>query len=246
ILGLITLVNLRGVRESGLAFMAPTYLFIVALLAVLGIGVVKAVLAGGRPEPVDAPPPMPEASATVSLWLLLRAFSGGCTAMPGVEAVSNGVAAFHKPCVVYAQRTLAAIIALLAVLLVGIAYLCQAYNIGATPPGEKGYDSVLSQLVAAVVGKGVFYYVTIGAVLAVRALSANRGFADFPRLCRIIAQADFLPHIFSPRGRRLVYSAGIIVLAALSGALLVVFGGITDHLIPLFAVGAFLAFTLSQ
>ena len=133
-----------------------------------------------------------------------------------------------------------------AILLAGIAYLCRAYDVGATPPGQAGYESVLSQLVAAVVGKGVVYYVTIGSVLAVLALSANTGFADFPRLCRAIAQDGYLPSAFAHRGRRLVYSHGILVLAGLSGALLVVFRGITDSLIPLFAVGAFLAFTLSQ
>jgi hypothetical protein len=176
----------------------------------------------------------------------MRSFSSGCTAMTGVEAVSNGVSAFREPSVVYARRTLTAIIAILALLLAGIAYLCHAYGVGATPPGKEGYDSVLSQLVAAVVGKGVFYYITIGAVLAVLALSANTGFADFPRLCRVIAQDGFLPNAFAHRGRRLVYSHGILVLAGLSGLLLIVFGGITDALIPLFAVGAFLAFTLSQ
>ena len=166
--------------------------------------------------------------------------------MTGVEAVSNGVSAFREPAVMYARRTLTAIIALLAVLLAGIAYLCRAYDIGATQPGEAGYQSILSQLVAAVVGRGVFYYITIGSVLAVLALSANTGFADFPRLCRVIAQDGFLPNAFAHRGRRLVYSHGILVLAVLSGGLLVVFRGITDPLIPLFAVGAFLAFTLSQ
>jgi hypothetical protein len=132
------------------------------------------------------------------------------------------------------------------VMLAGIAYLCWAYGIGATDPGEDGYQSTLSQLTAAVVGRGWFYYVTIGAVLSVLALSANTGFADFPRLCRVIAQDGFLPNSFAHRGRRLVYSRGILVLAALSAGLLTGFGGITDNLIPLFAIGAFLAFTLSQ
>jgi len=113
-------------------------------------------------------------------------------------------------------------------------------------PARPGYDSVLSQLVAAVVGKGVVYYVTIGSVLVVLALSANTGFADFPRLCRVVAQGGFLPNGFAHRGRRLVYSQGIILLAVLSAGILIAFGGITDNLIPLFAVGAFLAFTLSQ
>jgi amino acid transporter len=246
ILLLITVVNLRGVRESGLAFVVPTYLFIVSLLAVLAIGTVKAVLAGGRPEPVLAPPSLPATAAAATWWVLMRSFASGCTAMTGVEAVSNGVTAFREPAVAHAARTLTAIIFLLAVMLAGIAYLCGAYGIGATEPGELGYDSVLSQLTAAVVGRGWFYYVTIGSVLSVLALSANTGFADFPRLCRVIAQDGFLPHAFAHRGRRLVYSRGILVLTVVSAVLLIGFGGITDNLIPLFAVGAFLAFTLSQ
>jgi amino acid transporter len=246
ILTLITAVNLRGVRESGLAFVVPTYLFVLSLLAVLVIGSVKAAIALGRPEPVQALPALPPTSTAASLWILMRSFASGCTAMTGVEAVSNGVSAFREPGVVYARRTLTAIIALLAIMLAGIAYLSWAYGIGATEPGEAGYDSILSQLTSAVVGRGWFYYVTIGSVLSVLALSANTGFADFPRLCRVIAMDGFLPHSFAHRGRRLVYSNGILVLATLSAGLLIGFGGITDNLIPLFAVGAFLAFTLSQ
>jgi amino acid transporter len=246
ILVLIMVVNLRGARESGLAFVVPTYLFVGSLLAVLVIGTVKAALAGGRPEPVQAPPSLPPAATAATLWLLMRSFASGCTAMTGVEAVSNGVSAFCEPAVTHARRTLTAIIVLLAVLLAGIAYLCWAYGIGATEPGQSDYDSILSQLTAAVVGRGWFYYLTIGSVLSVLALSANTGFADFPRLCRVIAQDGFLPNSFAHRGRRLVYSRGILVLATLSAGLLIGFGGITDNLIPLFAVGAFLAFTLSQ
>jgi amino acid transporter len=246
ILAGITLVNLRGVRESGVAFMLPTYLFVVSLLAVLAIGVVKTVLAGGHPTPVVPPPTPAPAVEVAGLWLLMRSFASGCTAMTGVEAVSNGVGAFREPTILNARRTLTAIIAILVVLLAGIAFLCQAYGIGATEPGATGYQSTLSQLTGAVIGRGVAYYVTIGSVLAVLALSANTGFADFPRLCRVIAQDGYLPSGFAHRGRRLVYSQGIIVLAVLSAILLIVFGGITDRLIPLFAVGAFLAFTLSQ
>jgi amino acid transporter len=246
ILALITVVNLRGVRESGLAFVLPTYVFVVSLLTVLAIGTIKAVLNSGHPDPVAAPAAPLPATTAASLWVLMRAFASGCTAMTGVEAVSNGVSAFREPSVVHARRTLTAIIVLLAVMLAGIAYLCVAYRISATEPGEAGYESILSQLTAAVVGRGSLYYVTIGAVLSVLALSANTGFADFPRLCRVIAQDGFLPNSFAHRGRRLVYSRGIIVLAILSGVLLLTFGGITDNLIPLFAVGAFLAFTLSQ
>src|SRR5262245_25295820 len=246
ILFLIALVNLRGVRESGAAFIIPTYLFVFCLFTVLVIGVVESLLSDGRPEPVVAPPQLHAATATASLWLLLQAFSSGCTAMTGVEAVSNGVTAFREPPVRNARRTLTAIIVILASLLAGVAYLSKAYAIGATAPGQAGYQSVLSQLLAAVVGKGFFYYLSIGAILAVLALSANTGFADFPRLCRIIAQDGFLPRTFASRGRRLVYSQGIYALTFLSALLLIIFDGVTDHLIPLFAVGAFLAFTLSQ
>ena len=246
ILALITMVNLRGVRESGLAFVVPTYLFIFSLLSVLALGTLKALFAAGHPEPVAPLPILPAALVVPSGWLLMRSFASGCTAMTGVEAVSNGVSAFKEPAVDHARRTLTAIITILAVMLAGIAYLCWAYRIGATDPGEPGYDSTLSQLTAAVVGRGWFYYLTIGSVLSVLALSANTGFADFPRLCRVIAQDGFLPNSFAHHGRRLVYSRGILVLATLSAVLLTAFGGITDNLIPLFAVGAFLAFTLSQ
>jgi amino acid transporter len=246
ILVFITVVNLRGVRESGLAFALPTYAFVVCLFTVIGVGLLKTLLSSGRPVPVVAPPVPPAATAAVSLWLLLRAFASGCTAMTGIEAVSNGVPVFAVPAVRNARRTLTAIVAMLTLLLAGIAYLSQAYHISATEPGAAGYQSVLSQLVAAVAGKGVFYYICIATILSVLALSANTGFADFPRLCRLIAENGFLPRVFASRGRRLVYSQGIYVLAALSALLLIIFGGVTDRLIPLFAVGAFLAFTLSQ
>jgi amino acid transporter len=247
ILLVITIVNLRGVREAGIFFMVPTYLFVGTLLAAIVIGVFKTVLAGGHPMPVIAPPPAPSAAVAVaSMWMLLQVFSNGCTAMTGVEAVSNGVRAFREPTVRNAQRTLTVIIGLLIVMLAGIAFLIRAYGIAATDPGRPGYQSVLSMLVAAVAGRGWFYYVTIGSVLVILSLSANTAFADFPRLCRAVAQNSFLPHSFGFRGRRLVYSQGILVLAVLAAILLVLFQGVTDRLIPLFAIGAFLAFTLSQ
>src|SRR5262245_17820234 len=246
ILVLIALVNLRGVRESGVAFLLPTYLFVACLLVVLLLGTVNALLSGGNPAPADPPPALPAATSGVTLWILLRAFASGCTAMTGVEAVSNGVSAFRNPAEVNARRTLTAIVAILIVLLAGIAFLSRSYGLGATEPGVTGYESVLSQLVGAVVGRGIFYYVTIGAVLVVLALSANTSFAGFPRLCQVIARDDFLPHAFASRGRRLVFSLGIYILTASAAVLLIIFGGITDRLIPLFAVGAFLAFTLSQ
>jgi amino acid transporter len=247
ILVLITFINLRGMRQAGIIFMFPTYLFIGSLLAALAFGVFKSVMAGGHPVPVAMPPPAPSSAvAAASVWLLLQSFSNGCTAMTGVEAVSNGVRAFREPVVDTSRRVLTIIIALLMVMLAGIAYLVRAYHIAATDPGQPGYQSVLSMIVAAVAGRGIFYYVTIGSVLAVLALSANTAFADFPRLCRAISLNGYLPDSFSLRGRRLVYSQGVYVLAILAGSLLVVFRGVTNRLIPLYAVGAFLAFTLSQ
>jgi hypothetical protein len=166
--------------------------------------------------------------------------------MTGVEAVSNGVMAFRDDTRKNAKITLTIIIALLAVLLAGIALLCRGYGIAATDPNGPGYESVLSMLTRAVMGHGWFYYLTIGSVLLVLALSANTAFADFPRLTRAIALDNYMPHVFLLRGRRLLYSWGIYVLVALTAVLLIVFGGVTDRLIPLFAIGAFMAFTLSQ
>ena len=246
ILIILTLINLRGVREVGFVFMVPTYFFVGCLTAVMGVGFYKLMLSGGHPIPLVAPPKLPPPAAAVSLWLLLKAFSSGCTAMTGVEAVSNGVTAFREPRTKTARITLSIVIGILVFLLAGIAHLCRAYSIGATPPGQSGYQSVLSQLTAAVAGRNVFYFVTIGSILVVLALSANTSFADFPRLCRAVAENGYLPYPLTFRGRRLVYSYGIYALVLLSGFLLIVFQGVTDRLIPLFAVGAFLAFTLSQ
>jgi amino acid transporter len=246
ILLLLAMVNLRGVRETGGIFMIPTYLFIACLLGMIGLGVVKSILAGGHPVPIVPPPKLSGATEAVSMWLMLRAFSSGCTAMTGVEAVSNGVMAFRDPTYKYAQKTLTIIIGILTAMLIGIAYLCPVYGVAATNPDGPGYQSVLSQLLGAITGKGTFYWISIASILAVLSLSANTAFADFPRLAHAIARNGFLPHSLTLRGRRLVFSEGVYALALLAGFLLTLFGGVTDRLIPLYAVGAFLAFTLSQ
>ena len=246
ILIVITILNLRGVREAGVIFAVPTYLFVGTLLITIVAGAIRVVLSGGHPTPIAPLPPPPPITEAVSYWLLLKVFASGCTALTGVEAVSNGVKAFREPAVDNARRTLTVIIFLLAILLAGISFLVKSYGIAATDPGQPGYQSILSMLIAAVFGKGVFYFLTIASILFVLSLSANTAFADFPRLCRAIAQNNYLPHAFGYRGRRLVYTYGIVVLALLSGGLLILFRGVTDRLIPLYAVGAFLAFTLSQ
>ena len=247
VLLLLTIVNMRGVHDTGVVFMIPTYLFTGTLLVVLLVGVVRAVQASGHPAPLTPLPAVTPASVSaVTWWLLLKVFSSGCTAMTGVEAVSNGVMAFREPTQKNAKVTLTIIIVLLAILLLGIAVLCRAYHIAATDPDGSQYESVLSMLTRAVMGHGWFYYLTIASVLLVLAVSANTAFADFPRLTRAIASNNYMPHIFLLRGRRLLYSWGIYVLVTLTAILLIVFKGVTDHLIPLYAIGAFMAFTLSQ
>jgi amino acid transporter len=246
ILALLTLVNMRGVHDTGVVFMIPTYLFLITLLIVIAVGGYHAFSSGGHPHPLTPLPTPSPATEMISIWLLLKVFSSGCTAMTGVEAVSNGVLAFRDDARSNAKKTLTIIIALLFVLLLGIALLCRAYNVAATDPDGAHYESVLSMLTRAVMGHGWFYYLTIASILLVLALSANTAFADFPRLTRAIALKDYLPHVFLLRGRRLLYSWGIYVLVGLTAILLIVFGGVTDRLIPLYAIGAFLAFTLSQ
>ena len=242
---LLTLVNLRGVSESGAVFLIPTYLFLSCMAVALTIGIAKTFASGGRPAPVIAPP-VAHAAGAFSIWLIVKAYASGCAALTGVEAVSDGVAAFRDDRIKNARRTLGLIIFSLGIMLAAIAYLVQSYKIVATDPNGSGYQSVLSMLFGAVLGRGWFYYLAIGSVLLLLTLSANTAFADFPRVCRFVAEDGFLPTAFANRGRRLVYSEGACVLAIITAALLIGFGGITDRLIPLFAVGAFLAFTMSQ
>jgi amino acid transporter len=247
ILAILAIVNLRGVKDTGTAFIIPTFLFVGTLLVLIGVGVYRTILSGGHPVPVMVPPPaLPATMKYLTLWLLLKTFASGCAAMTGVEAVSNGVMAFGEPRAKKAQRTLTIIIAILIVLLFGIAYLSRAYGITAMEPDQPHFQSVLSILTAAVFGRGWFYYLTSASVLAALSLSANTAFADFPRLAKAIALHDYLPHVFILRGRRLLFSHGVYALTGFTALILILFGGITDRLIPLYAIGAFLAFTLSQ
>jgi amino acid transporter len=245
LLVLLTIINLRGMRETGVAFMIPTYAFIFCLLAAIGIGVARMATEGVHPQP-RAPVPVPHALGVASVWILVRAFANGCTALTGVEAISNGVPMFREPKVPRAQRTLAIIVGVLALLLAGETLMCWAYRVTATEPGRAGYQSLLSLVIGAVAGRGVFYHLAMISVVAVLMLSANTSFAGFPKLCQVLANDRYLPEPFVHRGRRLAYSTGILVLAAVSAILLAAFGGITDALIPLFAVGALAAFTMSQ
>jgi len=247
----IAIVNMRGVKETGAVFMLPTFIFVGTLLATIGIGVYHALAAGGHPTALAMPPP-PDMSAMkpvmgwMLLWLLMKAFSNGCAAMTGVEAVSNGVTAFKEPRSQNANRTLTVIIGILIILLFGLSYVAKAYAVTAMNPDATDYQSVLSIEVAAVFGRGWFYFVTMGGVLAALSFSANTAFADFPRMARAIAMQDYLPHVFLLKGRRLLFSHGIYALTGFTALILIIFNGVTDALIPLYAIGAFLAFTLSQ
>ena len=247
ILAILAIVNMRGVKDTGATFIAPTFLFVGTLLILIGVGVYRTILSGGHPVAVLAPPAaLPATVKYLGLWLLMKTFASGCAAMTGVEAVSNGVMAFGEPRAKKAQATLTIIIAILIVLLFGIAYLSRAYGITAMEPDAFHYQSVLSILTSAVFGRGWFYYLTSASVLMALSLSANTAFADFPRLAKAIAMHDFLPHVFILRGRRLLFSHGIYALTGFTAVILILFGGVTDRLIPLYAIGAFLAFTLSQ
>jgi amino acid transporter len=246
VLVLIMLVNLRGTLDAGRIFALPTYVFVASFAVVIGAGIYAVLASGGHPHPIVAPARPPPATEAIGAWLLLRAFASGCTAMTGVEAVSNGMSSFREPAQRHGRRTLAAICAILGALLAGISFLCIAFHIGAMDQARAGYRSVLAQLAGAAVGEGPLYYIAMGSVLCILALSASTSFVAFPRLCRTVAEDGFLPKGFAIAGRRLVSSVGILYLAATAAMLLVAFDGITNRLIPLFAIGAFLTFTLSQ
>jgi amino acid transporter len=247
ILAVLAIVNMRGVKDTGAAFILPTFLFVGTLIISIAVGVFKTFHAGGHPMPMATVPHTMTVTMTgLSLWLLLKAFSNGCAAMTGVEAVSNGVMAFRDPRSKNAQRTLSVIIGILIVLLFGTSWLAKKYGLMAMDPDLSGYHSLLSLIVMAVFGRGWFYILTMGSVFLALCLSANTAFADFPRLTRAIALNDYMPHVFVLRGRRLLFSYGIYTLTGMTAVILIMFRGNTGRLISLYAIGAFLAFTLSQ
>lgn len=251
ILAVIAMVNMRGVRESGLAFMIPTFLFVGTILATIGVGAYRVFTEGTHLQAIEPLPPhivtvVPTLTKLALLWLIMKTFASGCAAMTGVEAVSNGTTAFKEPRAKNANRTLTVIIALLIVMLFGLSWIAKQYGITAMDPEAHDYQSVLSIEVAAVFGRHFFYYLTMGGVLAALSFSANTAFVGFPHMARAIASKDYLPHVFLLRGRRLLFSHGIYALTGFTALILILFKGVTDKLIPLYAIGAFLAFTLSQ
>lgn len=238
VIALVALINLRGVRESGLFFAIPTYMFIISLLALLGVGAVRA-LTGGFPPPL--PPEALEAQKTLTWFLVLRAFASGCAALTGIEAVANGVQAFKEPAPRHAVQVLTALAILLLVMFIGITFLAHGYSI---VPRE--HETVVSQVASTVFGRNWFYFVIQAATSVILFLAANTSFAGFPRLASLLARDSYLPRQLANLGDRLVFNNGIILLGLAAAILVIVFGGQTHSLIPLYAVGVFLAFTLSQ
>jgi amino acid transporter len=236
---LITLGNLRGVRESGKLFAAPTYLFVGAYLVMIAWGSARWLLGidGGG----VAAPAMEAGARDLSLFLALRAFASGCAALTGIEAVSDGVPAFRSPEAANARSVLLSLGALLIVLFLGITFLAHVFFI---VPVEG--ETVTSQLARRTFGHGLLYYAVQAVTTLILLLAANTSYADFPRLAFFLARDRFLPRQFANRGDRLAYSNGIIILALLSALLLIVFQGDTHALVPLYAVGVFVSFTLSQ
>jgi amino acid transporter len=240
---LLMLGNLRGIRESGRIFAVPTYFFVVTTLLLIGVGawhvLTGAVPAGPATTPSPASASLP---APLTLFLLLTAFSNGCTAMTGVEAVSNGVPAFRAPEAKNAAATMLMMAVLAITMFLGITLLAQAYHI---LPNDQ--ETVVSQLARGVFGaRGLAYFAVQAATMAILVLAANTAYADFPRLASILARDRYVPRQFMNQGDRLAFSNGIVGLSLFAAVLLVIFGGDTHALIPLYMIGVFVSFTLSQ
>jgi amino acid transporter len=244
---LIMLANLRGVKESGRIFMLPTYAFIVSIFLLIGMGIFQQVTG----QATAVPPPiavLPQATEQMGVFLVLRAFAAGCTALTGVEAISDGVLAFQAPEWKNARKTLLYLGILLGVMFVGISYLAKAYHLIPDVTEQQTVLSMLGKQIfgSSLLGQGMYYFMVSIATPAILLLAANTSYADFPRLCYFLGRDGFLPRQLAILGDRLVYSNGIILLSLCSAALIIIFKGSTSSIIPLYAVGVFNSFTLSQ
>jgi len=238
-LAILMLGNLRGIRESGRIFAVPTYFFVVSIGVLILAGLYK--YATGHVVPVQVPIPPETGTATLTTFLLLTAFANGCTAMTGVEAVSNGVPAFRPPESKNASATLVAMAVLAITMFVGITVLAHAYRV--IPSAS---ESGVSQLGRAIFGNGTIYYLIQAATTLILVLAANTAYADFPRLASIVARDRYLPRQFMNQGDRLAFSNGILVLSSFAAILIIAFRGDTQRLLPLYMIGVFVSFTLSQ
>lgn len=238
----VMLMNLRGVKESGTAFAIPTYFFVVLMFTAVGTGLFRLFATGTLGTVIDPPELLAHGISQITPFLILHAFASGTTALTGVEAISNGITAFKEPRSKNAGITLVWMSLILGSLFLGISYL--AKNIGAIPSES---ETVISQLARTIFdGRGVLYLMLIGATAVILIMAANTAFADFPRLGALVAKDGFLPRQLTYRGSRLVYSRGIVALAVIASVLLIIFNASVTRLIPLYAIGVFLSFTLSQ
>ncbi|GMV35656.1 MAG: amino acid transporter [Fimbriimonadales bacterium] len=243
----ISLVNLRGIRESGVFFAVPTYLFVLSMLSLVGLGMWKVVTGGIQPmNPVATQQAAATAVTPIGFFMLLRAYSAGCTALTGVEAIANGVPAFRPPESINAARTLRMLAVISITLFVGTSFLASKLHVIPIHEGTPGYETVLSMIARGLAGKTWFYYVIQAATVVILILAANTAFADFPRLCSFIARDGFLPRQLTNLGDRLVFHWGIVLLTAVSIGLIYAFGGETNRLLPLYAGSVFITFSLSQ
>src|SRR3990172_3245785 len=237
LLGIITVLNLRGLRETGTVMAVPVYLFLLTFFATLILGSLKLFAEGPGSLASAAPPP----AQTLTAFLVMHTFAAGCTALTGIEAISNGVPAFYPPEAKNAGRTLLVMAVLMGLLFVGSVGLTQTMAVVAAPE-----ETILSALARSILGRGPAHLLLQVATMLILAVAANTSFAGFPRVAALLAADGFLPRQFTGLGDRLVFANGIFALSAATAFLIVVFGGDTHALVPLFAVGAFLAFTLSQ
>ncbi len=237
LLAIITVANLRGLRESGTLMAVPVYLFVVSYLGMIAWGIVRAVIEG----PGTAPAAIVETAPALPLVLILHTFSSGCTALTGVEAISNGVTVFKKPETRNARQTLAVMAILMALLLLGSIGLTQYFGVTARPE-----ETILSALARRILGSGGVYIFVQVTMLLILVVAANTSYVDFPRVAQLLSRDRYLPRQLGNLGDRLIYSNGILLLSGLVAVLIIAFGGDSHALIPLFAVGVFLAFTLSQ
>lgn len=241
---ILTWINLRGVRESGTIFAVPTYAFVVGVLAVVAYGLVRHWGLWGAPllmPEVHSVPPERPLTTFITLWLILRAFAAGCTALTGIEAISNGVKAFKQPEARNAAKTMVAMGVMAMSLFVGITFLATQLNL---LPAEE--ESILSQMTRSITGNGFMYYWVQFFTMMILILAANTGYQDFPRLSSYLARDGFMPRWMQNRGDRLVYNGGIIVLAVLASLLVIAFDADEIAMLPLYALGVMLSFTLSQ
>ena len=246
----VATMNLRGVKESGAVFAVPTYGFVLCILGLVAWGFIRYFGGSAQPAPhheLQAP----SIANWAGVWLFARAFSAGCTALTGVEAISNGVSAFREPTHVNANRTMLGMVVLLGTMFLGLTWLANHY--GVTYTGLDGEESLLSKLTREILGgnttvgaKHLIHLVVQGFTMAILLLAANTAYADFPRLAALMAKDGFLPRQFASQGDRLVFSNGIFILSAMSILLVVIFNAHEHHLLPLYALGVFLGFTISQ